>query len=199
MAGKGASLTPQERRIAKALIAKGWTNQDINAWINMGRHTTVNFGRISGVKKDAEQIAASDEEVAFFQLHRQAYDTQTGLNRYDDERLIRAREAMILAVQIFNSSALKFKTEVFCVLANVAWTYLMQEYYTRNTQVELVNADGFSLPLSELIKREDCPLSDGIKQNLRALKLLRDKVEHHLAKVAWNISSLLSKLRQCYL
>jgi hypothetical protein len=180
MAGKGASLTPQEKRIVKALIAKGWKNQDINAWINFGRRTTVNFGRISGVKKDAKQEAATDDEVAFFQLHRQAYDSQTGLNRYDDERLIRGREAMVLAVQIFNSSALRFKTEVFCILANIAWTYLMHEYYTRKTKVEIVDADGFSLPLSKMIDRGDCPLSDGVKQNLRALKVLRDKVEHHL-------------------
>ena len=188
MAGKGASLTPQERRVVKALIASGWKNQDINALINAGRHTTVNFGRISGVKKDANQGAAGDDEVAFFQLHRRAYDLQTGLNRYDDERLIRAREAMILAVQIFNSAALKFKTEVFCVLANVAWTYLMHEYYTRKTQVQIVNVDGFSMPLSEIIERSDCPLTDGIKQDLRVLKLLRDKVEHHLlgkADVKW--------------
>lgn len=180
MAGKGASLTAQERRIVKALIAKGWTNQDINALINAGRQPTVNFGRISGVKKDANQEVASDDEVAFFQVHRHAYDSQTGLNRYDDERLIRAREAMILGVQIFNSSALKFKTEVFCVLAQVAWTYLMHEYYTRKTNVKIVNDDGFSMSLSEVIERADCPLSNGIKQNLRALKILRDKVEHHL-------------------
>ena len=30
-------------------------------------------------------------------------------------------EAMILAVQLFNSTTFKFKTEVFCVLANIAW------------------------------------------------------------------------------
>jgi len=29
---------------------------------------------------------------------------------------------MILVVQVFNSPALNFKTEVFAVLANVAWT-----------------------------------------------------------------------------
>lgn len=180
MAGKGASLTAQEKRIVKALLNKGWKNQDVNAWINAGRHATVNFGRISGVKQDPNQQPATDEEVAFFQLHRQAYDAQTGLNRYDDEKLIRAREAMILAVQIFNSAALKFKTEVFCMLANVAWTYLMHEFYARKTQVQIVNAEGHSIPLSEMIDRPDCPLSDGIKQNLKALKKLRDKVEHHL-------------------
>jgi hypothetical protein len=113
-------LTDLEKRAVKALIAKGWRNQDIHAWINIGRQMTVNFGRISGVKNNPNQQPATDEEVAYFLLHRQAYDAQTGLNRYDDERLIRAREAMILAVQVFNSAGLRFKTEVFTMLANVA-------------------------------------------------------------------------------
>ena len=142
MAGKGASLTVQERRIVKALLNKGLKSQDVHAWVNAGRDATVNFGRISGVKHDPNQEAASDEEVEFFQLHRQAYDAQTGLNRYDDEKLIRAREAMILAVQIFNSAALKFKTEVFCMLANIAWTYLMHEYYARKPRLKIINDEG---------------------------------------------------------
>ncbi|MFM8516981.1 MAG: DUF3644 domain-containing protein, partial [Nevskiaceae bacterium] len=32
---------------------------------------------------------------------------------------------------VFNSPSLSFKTEVFSVLANIAWTYLMHEYYER--------------------------------------------------------------------
>ncbi len=152
MAGKGGSLTAQEKRIIKALLNKEVKSQDIHAWVNSGRHATVNFGRISGVKNDSKQAAASDEEVEFFKLHRQAYDAQTGLNRYDDEKLIRAREAMVLAVQIFNSAALKFKSEVFCMLANVAWTYLMHEYYDRESKIRIVNDDGFSMPLSEMIE-----------------------------------------------
>src|SRR5690606_12028206 len=176
MAKNGVSLTPEERRVAKALLAKKWRNQDIQALINIGRKATINSGRITGVKKSAEQEIASEEEVTLFLLKKRSYDQQTGLNRYDDERLIRAREAMILAVQVFNSAALRFKTEVFTMLANVAWTYLMHEWYARNTEVELVNSDGFSKPLSELVERGDCPLSEGVRQNLRALKVLRDKV-----------------------
>jgi hypothetical protein len=166
--------------VAKALIANKWRNQDIQALINIGRKATINSGRITDVKKNPDQDAASEEEVAFFLLKKKSYDQQTGLNRYDDERLIRAREAMILAVQVFNSAALRFKTEVFTMLANVAWTYLMHEWYARNTEVELINSDGFSKSLSELLSRNDCPLSEGVRQNLRALKILRDKVEHHL-------------------
>jgi hypothetical protein len=181
-------LTDLEKRIIKALIAKGWRNQDIHAWINIGRQTTVNFGRISGVKKNLSQQPATGEELEYFTLHRQAYDAQTGLNRYEDERLIRAREAMILAVQVFNSAGLKFKTEVFTVLANVAWTYLMHEYYSRKLSMKIVNEQGQSMALSEMIARTDCPLQDGVKKNLNALKVLRDEVEHHLlgkADVKW--------------
>jgi Domain of unknown function (DUF3644) len=173
-------LTDLEKRIVKALFAKGWRNQDIHAWINSGRQPTVNFGRISGVKTDSNQQPATEEEVAYFMLHRKAYDPQTGLNRYDDERLIRAREAMTLAVQVFNSAGLKFKTEVFTMLANVAWTYLMHEYYSRKTTVKIVDEQDQSMALSEMIARQDCPLKDGVKKNLNALKILRDKVEHHL-------------------
>ena len=38
---------------------------------------------------------------------------------------------MIPAVQIFNSATLNFRTEVFAVLACIAWTYLLHEHYAR--------------------------------------------------------------------
>jgi hypothetical protein len=179
MAGKktAAALTDEEKRVAKALLAKNWRNQDIQALVNIGRPATVNSGRITGVKQSKAQEPASDEEVAFFRIKKRSYDPQTGLNFYDDERLIRAREAMILAVQIFNSAALKFKTEVFAVLANVAWTYLLHEYYDRRS-VAIVDEDGRSLLLSKMIERPDCPISDGVRNNLRSLKTIRDDVEH---------------------
>lgn len=179
MSGTGATLTTKEKRVAKALLNKGWTNQDVQAWINSNRKKSVNFARISGVKADADQQPATEAEVEYFMLHKRAYDQQTGLNRYDDERLIRAREAMILGVQIFNSAALKFKSEVFCVLSNIAWTYLLHEHYERKN-VDIVDENGNSLLLSQMIERPDCPLTDGTRNNLRVMKKLRDKVEHLL-------------------
>jgi len=88
---------------------------------------------------------------------------------------------MILAVQIFNSAGLKFKTEVFAVMANIAWTYLLHEYYERK-RIKIVGKDGRSLLLSQMVERHDCPLSDGVKNNLRSMKLIRDDVEHLLLK-----------------
>lgn len=80
MAKNNVSLTPEEKRVAKALIAKKWRNQDIQALINIGRKATINSGRITGVKKNPDQDAASEEEVAFFLLKKKSYDQQTGLN-----------------------------------------------------------------------------------------------------------------------
>lgn len=169
-------LTTEEKRVVKRLLARKWRNQDIQALINTGRPVTVNSARTTEVKQNDKQRLASEEETDFFILKKRSFDPSTGLNLYDDERLIRAREAMILAVQVFNSAGLKFKTEVFAVMANIAWTYLLHEFYERSG-VRIVGADGRSLLLSQMVERHDCPLSDGIRNNLRAMKLIRDDVE----------------------
>ena len=128
---KQGALTDTEKPIVKALLAKGWRNQDIQALVNVGREATINSARITEAKNDPAIIAANDEELEFYKIKKDSYDTKTGLNLFDHERLIRAREAMVLAVQVFNSPALRFKAEVFTMLANVAWTYLLHEYYER--------------------------------------------------------------------
>jgi Protein of unknown function (DUF3644) len=176
---KPTALTEEEKRVIKALLAEGLRNQDILTLINYERKATINFGRIAGVKKNLTISPASPEEVAFFRRKKRSFDPITGLNIYGDERLIRAREAMVLAVTIFNSGNYKFKTEVFAVLANIAWTYLLHEFYQRKGIAPL-NADGTTFALSHMLTRSDCPLSRGIKQNLSALKTIRDEVEHKM-------------------
>ena len=173
------ALTNDEKKIVKGLLAKGERNQDIQALVNLGREATINSARVTEVKQDDTIQVASDEDIEFFRARKRSFDPQTGLNLYDDERLIRAREAMLLAVQVFNSPTLRFKTEVYAVLANIAWTYLLHEHYERNG-VDIVQDDGRSLLLSQMIVRGDCPLSQGMCDNLNSLKLIRDAVEHTL-------------------
>jgi hypothetical protein len=175
----GGTLTPEERGIVKALLVKGWRNQDIQALVNIGRLATVNSARITEVKKNKNIAPADCSSVEFFIRKKKSYDPETGLNLFDDERLIRAREAMILAVQIFNSPAIRFKTEVFAILANVAWTYLLHEFYIQKG-VNIVGNDGRSLLISQILKRPDCPLSELMKKNLEDVKLIRDEVEHKI-------------------
>ena len=46
-----------------------------------------------------------------------------------NELIVKSREAMLSAVQIYNNPNIQFKTESFIVLSNIAWTYLMHAYY----------------------------------------------------------------------
>lgn len=173
-------LTKAEAVVVKALLAKGWRNQDIQALVNVGRAATINSARVTEVKQNARIAAASDEAVAFYIAKKKAFDPRTGLNLFDDERLIRSREAMAVAVQIFNSPTLSFKTEIFAILVNVAWTYLLHEHYIRK-KVKIVGDDGRTLLLSQMLRRQDCPLSAGMKRNLDAIKLIRDDAANRVA------------------
>ncbi|PJI91281.1 hypothetical protein BC777_0105 [Yoonia maricola] len=177
------ALTDEEKHIVKGLLQAGERNQDIQALVNIGRPATINSGRVTEVKQDGTIAPASAEDLDFYRARKKSFDPQTGLNLYDDERLIRAREAMLLAVQVFNSPTLKFKAEVFAVHANIAWTYLLHEHYERQG-IEIMQADGRSLLLSQMIAREDCPLSQGMRDNLSSLKQIRDAVEHTLFRRA---------------
>lgn len=171
------TLTAIEKSVIKALLAEGWRNQDIHTLINTGRSASINFGRISGIKSDNSVAPATKQQVDAFRHKKMLYDHVTGLCPIDNERLVRAREAMILAVELFNTPRIAFKAGIFSMLANVAWTYLLHEYY-ESKGIQIINAGGFSLLLSQMIKRDDCPLSKGCKQNLAALKEIRDVVEH---------------------
>lgn len=172
-----ATLTPLEKSVIKALLSAGWRGQDIQVLVNTGRKASINSGRISAIKNNAAISPASKQQVEAFRQKKLLFDHVTGLCPIDDERLVRAREAMLLAVELFNTPRIAFKAGVFSMLANVAWTYLLHEYYERKG-VAIVKADGFSLLLSQMIARHDCPLSKPIKQNLVALKEIRDVVEH---------------------
>ncbi len=67
----GGSLTSEEKKIVKALLAKGWRNQDIQALINSGnRSGTINSARITSVKNAADIASSTDEEVELFLAKR---------------------------------------------------------------------------------------------------------------------------------
>lgn len=175
----GGSLTAQEKKIAKALLKKEWRGQDIQNLINTGRASTINSARIAEVKKDDTIAEASKDDVDLFIKKKESHDYKTGLNVYDHERLIRAREAMIIAVQIFNNPAIQFKTEAFAVMSNIAWTYLLHEYYERKGK-NVRESDGRALLLSKMIEWQDCPLTKGMKNNIRHIMNIRNEVEHTL-------------------
>ena len=164
-----STLTPIEKSVIRALLNEGWRNQDVQALINTGRPASINFGRIAEIRADDTVVPATKPQLDAFRHKKLIFDHVTGLCPIDNERLVRAREAMILAVELFNTPRIAFKGGVFSMLTNVAWTYLLHEFY-ESKGVPIINKDGFSLLLSQMITRDDCPLSKACKQNLAALK-----------------------------
>ena len=175
---KTASLTEHEKRIAKKLLGDGNTYQDIQQLINTGRTPTINPGRLAGWK-DWDVEPATEVEIKRYKYEKSLVDLKSGLSPICDERLFRSREAMVAAVEIFNSPTMLFKVQIFPVLSQIAWTYLLHEYYDRSG-VDIIDANGNSLLLSQMLNREDCPLERDVKKNLTAVKTLRDNVEHKI-------------------
>lgn len=176
---KAGGLTIDEKRLVKGLLKKGYIPQDIVYIVNQGREQTTNGGRISEISKDNTILEASDEEVNKYLIIQSSYDSKTLLNPYKDHRLIRSREAMMAAVEIFNNPNIHFRIEIFCVLANIAWTYLFQEKLEHMKSGSYQRHDGTSKSLNEMLRSVDCPISNkAVCENIRKIIDIRNKVEH---------------------
>lgn len=178
---KGGGLDAQEKSLVKGLLRLGYIPQDILHIVNQGRKQTSNLGRISEVSKNDDIIPASEEEVKKYIKVQSSYDPKTLLNPYKDCRLIRAREAMMAAVEIFNNPNMIFRIEMFCVLANIAWTYLFQEKIEQTKPGASKRHDGKSKSLQEMLRSDDCPIPNkAVCENIGKIINIRDQVEHLL-------------------
>jgi hypothetical protein len=124
---------------------------------------------------------------------------------YSERRdlVLKAREAMLSAVQIYNNPLISFKTESFIVLSLIAWTYLLHAHY-RSAGIDYRyfskigkrkkfdrNRDG-SLrywDLRQCVMQQTSPLDKDTRNNLEFLIGLRNQVEH---KKAAGLDSYLS-------
>jgi len=109
--------------------------------------------------------------------------------------IMKAREAMLSAVQIYNNPLISFKTESYIVLSLIAWVYLLHahyrakgvdyRYFTKNgtRKKYLKNSDGSIKywDLKECISKADCPLDKDTVNNLNFLIGLRNQIEHRKA------------------
>ena len=95
-----------------------------------------------------------------------------------DELLIKAREAMIGAVHVFNGAGLHFRTELFVVTAIIAWIYLHHAFfkrenidyrYTRNVDgareiITTPNGADKYWELGHCLRHAQCPLTTAEKR-----------------------------------
>lgn len=189
---RGNTLQRWEVAIIKAMLARGgYNDQDILAYFTRPTRS-INHARISDIRTETTHKAAkaaSEEELDEFLATWPDVDPQTGLSLRGDELLVKAREAMIAAVHVFNGAGLTFRTELFIVTCIIAWTYLLHAWYQREgIDYRYKNRDGSAKKtkhgadqyweLGYCLRHARCPIPKGAIKNLEFLLELRHEIEH---------------------
>jgi hypothetical protein len=190
---RGNTLEKWEIALIKAMVAKGdWPNdQDILAYFTRPTRS-VNHRAIAEIRKNEKHAAvkaASADDLAGFLPTWPDIDPQTGLSIRGDELLIKAREAMIAAVHIFNGAGLTFRAELFIVTSVIGWTYLLHAWFRREgidyrykkadgTVEKTKHGEDCYWELGKCLRHERCPISAGAVKNLEFLLELRHEIEH---------------------
>lgn len=178
--------------IVKAMLVRGgYSNQQILAYFTRPTRS-VNHRVIAEIRTETKHKAvkaASPESLDDFLVTWPDVDPTTGLSVRGDELLIKAREAMIAAVHIFNGAGLTFRAELFIVTSVIAWTYLLHAWFRREgVDYRYKNADGTVKKtkqgedcyweLGMCLKHAQCPVPTGAVKNLEFLLEIRHEIEH---------------------
>jgi hypothetical protein len=195
-AGRGAAQRSRHPRLFHAPNPFDQSRADLG---NPRRHETQDgTGRLKG------GAGAIPQELA-------QIDPATGLHLFGDELLIKAREAMLHAVQGYNNPRSFFKAETFIVTAVIAWTYLLHYCFKQKgvdyryhkkvdgkpEVVKTKHGADKHWELTECLAEKTCPLDEPTKANLRFLIGIRHEIEHQMTR---RIDDTISaKLQACCL
>jgi len=111
-----------------------------------------------------------------------------------NELLRKSREAALAAVQIFNNPQILFKSELFIVVMNIAWTYLLHAYFRKQhidyrysrpkgsrKAYDRTKGGAFKYwELERCLNDDNSPIDPLAAQNLRFLIGLRHEIEHQM-------------------
>ncbi|PKQ18632.1 MAG: DUF3644 domain-containing protein [Actinobacteria bacterium HGW-Actinobacteria-8] len=110
------------------------------------------------------------------------------------ELLTKSREAALAAVQIFNNPQVTFKSEIFVVMMNIAWTYMMHAYYRKKgieyryfepagsrRKFHRTRSGAYKYwELERCLNDKSSPIDRATSSNLRFLIGLRHEIEHQM-------------------
>lgn len=186
----GNTLTKWEVALVKAMLARKYVPQDIQAYFSRPTRS-INHARISEIRDETKHKnikAASESDLDTFLEAWPNVDPDTGLHLQADELLIKAREAMIAAVHNFNSAGLFFRAELFIVTSVIAWTYLLHAFYKQKgidyrykkggVVAKTRNGADKYWELGQCLAHGRCPLEKGVINNLNFLTEIRHEIEH---------------------
>ncbi|KQN18065.1 hypothetical protein ASE89_07000 [Sphingomonas sp. Leaf30] len=202
-----------EVALIKALLHTGSrSDQDVLAYFTWPTRS-INHREIAQIRTGAKhrQIEpASPEALAAFLSAWPEVEPGTGLSLDADQLLVKARDAMVAAVQTFNSAGLSFRAELFIVTSIIAWTYLMHaalkkegvdvrywEGSGRDRKVKTTPGGGEKYwELGQCLRHAKCRLDVGTKNNLFYLLEIRHEIEHRSTDRSLD-AALSAKLQAC--
>lgn len=127
------------------------------------------------------------------------------------ELVEKSREAALAAVQIFNNPQVTFKSEIFIVLMNIAWTYLLHAYYRKKgieyryfelkgkyRHFDHTKAGAYKYwELERCLNDKNSPVDKDSANNLGFLIGIRHEIEHQMTTRI--DASLSAKFQACCL
>lgn len=127
------------------------------------------------------------------------------------ELVEKSREAALAAVQIFNNPQVTFKSEIFIVLMNIAWTYLLHAYYRKKgieyryfelkgkrRRFDRTRAGAYKYwELERCLNVKNSPVDKDSANNLGFLIGIRHEIEHQMTTRI--DASLSAKFQACCL
>lgn len=189
---RGNALERWEIALIKAMLSlRKYNDQDILAYFTRPTRS-VNHRNILEIRKEKKHKdiqAAPQEELDDFLAAWPDVDPGTGLSLRGDELLVKAREAMIAAVHLFNGAGLHFRAELFIVTIVIAWTYLLHAWFRREgIDYRDKKADGSVRKtrqgaerywdLGVCLRHARCPVPAVAIKNLEFLLDIRHEIEH---------------------
>lgn len=116
------------------------------------------------------------------------------LHSIKNELILKSKESILTAVQVFNNPNIQFKSESFIVLSIIAWTYLLHAYY-RDRKIEYRYFDQGAKKkrfhttkngahkyweLERCLNDKKSPVDKIVTANLLFLVGLRHEIEHQM-------------------
>src|SRR6266536_875390 len=110
------------------------------------------------------------------------------------ELLTQSQDAALSGVQVFNNPLIRFKSEIFIVLMNIAWTYLLHAHYRKNgieyryfqlkgnhRRFDHTKAGAYKYwELERCLNDKNSPVDKDTANNLGFLIGIRHEIEHQM-------------------
>jgi hypothetical protein len=174
--------------------AAGWSISTARTYLpKKWRPFLMQEGQTYYVSEDS--FVYSEDEYVRMMSQVQAYSSnphKPDLNESVECLVLKAREAAMLAVDIYNRPVTSFRSQGFTVMMVISWTSLMHAifemrnknyfYNDKDGNVIIFDGDKKAWELSKCI--DECSnLSQAVKANINMFVLMRNKIEHRYSPV----------------